>query len=283
MADDVALGRRSGARSNVEIDVSSLVRTRLLAQANSGGGKSYLLRRLLEQTHGKIQQIVLDIEGDFATLREKYDYILASKGGDIEINLKVADLLARRLLELKVSAIVDLYELKQHERILFVKRFLDAMMNAPKSLWHPCMVIVDEAHMLCPERGKAESMGSVIDLCTRGRKRGYCAVLATQRLSKLHKDAAAECLNKLIGRTGLDVDMKRVADELGFTGKDQALSLRNLQEGEFYAFGPAISLRQSLTFSSNFPGTWIIGAGDQGGLSGRTGFSTTTSILRRLK
>src|SRR5689334_16314253 len=30
--------------------------TRLLIQANSGGGKSWLIRRLLEQSHGKVQQ-----------------------------------------------------------------------------------------------------------------------------------------------------------------------------------------------------------------------------------
>jgi hypothetical protein len=65
--------------------------------------------------------------------------------------------------------------------------------------------------------------------------------LATQRLSKLHKDAAAECNNKLIGRTGLDIDMKRASEELGFTSKQQYLSLRSLDAGEFFAFGPAIS------------------------------------------
>src|SRR5260221_14297035 len=84
-------------------------------------------------------------------------------------------------------------------------------------------------------------MEAVIDLATRGRKSGYCAVLATQRLSKLHKDAVAEMNNKLIGRTGLDIDRKRAAEELGFTTKEDAISLRNLAPGEFYAFGPAIS------------------------------------------
>ena len=70
--------------------MTNLIDTRLLIQANSGGGKSWVIRRLLEQTHGKTQQIILDIEGDFSTLREKYDYVLAAKGGDIDVNPKVA-------------------------------------------------------------------------------------------------------------------------------------------------------------------------------------------------
>lgn len=226
---------------NTEIDLPKLIGSRLLIQANSGGGKSWLIRRILEQSHGKVQQIVLDLEGEFSTLREKYDYILAAREGDTQVSCKSAALLAEKLLELNVSAIIDLYELPAHERKRFVKLFLDAMMNAPKKLWHPVLVIVDEAHVFCPEKGESEAASSVIDLCTRGRKRGYCAVLATQRLSKLHKDAAAECNNKLIGRTGLDIDRKRASEELGFTTKEQNLSLRDLEAGEFYAFGTAIS------------------------------------------
>ena len=115
------------------------------------------------------------------------------------------------------------------------------MINAPKELWHPCLVVVDEAHVFCPEKGESEASDAVNGLMTRGRKRGFCGVLATQRLSKLHKDAAAEANNKLIGRTGLDVDMKRASDELGFRTKEEEQSLRNLEPGEFFAYGPALS------------------------------------------
>lgn len=227
--------------NNISLDLPKLLSSRLLIQANSGGGKSWLIRRLLEQSHGKVQQIVIDLEGEFSTLREKYDYILAAKDGDTPVDPKSAALLARKILELNVSAIIDLYELAPFERKLFVKNFLTSMVNAPKELWHECLVIVDEAHEFCPEKGQSEAMGAVIDLATRGRKRGFCAVLATQRISKLHKDAAAECNNKLIGRAGLDVDMKRASEELGFTSKEQMLSLRRLRPGEFYAFGVALS------------------------------------------
>lgn len=225
----------------LESDLSVLVDTRLLVQANSGGGKSWCLRRLLEQTHGRIQQLVIDPEGEFASLREHFDYVLAaSHGGDTAAHPRLAGMLAERLLELEVSAILDIYELKAHDRVRFVRHFLEALIDAPKRLWHPALVVVDEAHVYAPQTGEAESAGAVIDLATRGRKRGYAAVLATQRLSKLHKDAAAELNNKLIGRTGLDVDVKRAADELGF-GKERWRELRELDPGQFFAFGPALS------------------------------------------
>lgn len=223
------------------IDLPVLLETRLLVQANSGGGKSYTLRRILEQTAPLVQQLIIDPEGEFVTLREKFDYIIAAPhDADAVASPQTAALLARRLLESGVSAVLDIYDLKAHERQQFVRRFLDALVNAPRKLWHPVMVVLDEAHVFCPQTGSAEAASAVIDIATRGRKRGLCLVAATQRLSKLHKDTAAELLNKLIGRTGLDVDVKRAADELGMVSREALASLRALPPGSFYAFGPAL-------------------------------------------
>lgn len=227
---------------DIDLNLPKLIDTKLLIQANSGGGKSWAIRRILEQSHGKVQHIILDPEGEFGTLRDKYEYILAGKGQDAPVDVKSAALLAHKLLELNVSAVIDLFELHPQERKKFVRLFLEAMVNAPKELWHPVLVVIDEAHTFAPEKGESEALGAVIGLCSLGRKRGFGAILATQRISKLHKDAAAECNNKLIGRTGLDIDRKRAAEELGFTSKEDVLSLRTLQPGEFYAFGPAISM-----------------------------------------
>lgn len=225
-----------------EIDIERLMLTKLLVQANSGGGKSWLLRRLLEQTYGSAIQIIIDTEGEFHTLREKFDYVLAAaKGGDCPADTRSAALLARRLLELRVSCIIDISEMKKADRPRFIRLFLESLIDSPRDLWQPALVIVDEAHLYSPEKEESEAHAAVVDLMSRGRKRGFCGVLATQRISKLSKDAAAECNNKLIGRAALDVDMKRAGDELGFTGREQQHALRLLEAGEFFAFGPAIS------------------------------------------
>lgn len=234
--------KKASLGPGIDIDVAQLIKSRLLVQANSGGGKSYTIRRMCEQTFGLVQHIIIDPEGEFYTLREKYDYSLLGKGGDGPADLKSATLLARRLLELGVSAIIDISELGVR-RPRFVKLFLEALVAVPRDLWRPVLVVLDEAHKFCPEkgRGESESTAAVIDLMTVGRKRGFCGVLATQRVSKLNKDAAAECNNKLIGRCSLDVDRKRAGEELGFSDKDNVLSLRDLEAGEFFAYGPALS------------------------------------------
>jgi len=154
---------------------------------------------------------VLDNEGEFASLREAVDVLLVGAGGELPANPRHAALLARRLLEYQVSALVDLYELKLPERRRFVRLFLEALVHLPREPWRPLLVILDEAHLYCPERGagEAESTESVVSLMSQGRKRGYAGIIATQRLSKLHKDAAAKANNVIIGRTWLDADQAR--------------------------------------------------------------------------
>jgi hypothetical protein len=183
----------------LECDLPALVDTRLLIQANSGGGKSWLLRLVAERAG--IQTIVLDHEGEFASLREAVDMLLVGASGELPADPRHAALLARRLIEYKVSAVIDLYELKLGERRQFVKLFLDSLIHLPRELWRPTLVILDEAHIYCPERGSgdAESTEAVISLMSQGPKRGYAGIIATQRLSKLHKDAAAEANNVIIG------------------------------------------------------------------------------------
>lgn len=110
----ISIGKTSQNKS-IQINVNKLIETRALIQANSGGGKSYAIRKLIEMTHSSVQQIILDIEGEFASLRERYDFILAGKEGDIPASPRTAELLARKVLEYETSLIVDLYELKKHE------------------------------------------------------------------------------------------------------------------------------------------------------------------------
>lgn len=227
-------------KGGVHIDLDVLVRSRMLIQANSGGGKSWALRQLLEETFGRVQHIVIDPEGEYHTLREAFDYVLAAKhGGDVEASPRTAKMLCRRLMETSASAVVDLYDLAIPQRREFVKLFLTELMALPKDLRRPLLVVLDEAHVFAPEGAKSDALEAVMSLASQGRKRGYALVCATQRLSKLSKDVAAEMLTRLIGRTGLDLDVKRAGDELGMD-KEGRGKLPVLEPGQFYAFGPAL-------------------------------------------
>ena len=231
---------------NVSIDLELLLSTRALLTADSGGGKTFALKRIVEKAFGKIQIIIIDPEGEFSPLREKLDFVLVGKGGETPADVRSAALVAQTILKLRASAIVDLYENKPSERHAYVKAFLDALIEAPKEMRHPCLVIVDEAHIFCPEHGKGESVASesMIGLCTRGRKRLLCPLFATQRLATLSKDASSMLLNRMIGPTFEDINRKRAADVLGIAKDGQKefyRQIQTLEPGNFFCLGRAIS------------------------------------------
>jgi hypothetical protein len=242
-------GHRVDRKDELKLNLAILLITRLLVVASSGGGKSYFLRKLLEVTYGHVQQFVFDMDGDFVTLRDKFDFVIVGPGGDVPADPRSAALLANNLLELKVSAIFNIFDLEPRDKLLFIANFFNAMIDAPKALRdHQVLAVLDEVHEFAPQKsasGDAEMrriirdcLNAVNRMASRGRGRGYCFVAASQRLSKVNKDTIADLRNTAIGLCARNIDRQAAAEELGFT-KDERMRLRDLDAGEFFLLGPA--------------------------------------------
>ena len=227
------------------MDIKELLGTRLLIQGNSGSGKSHLLRRLLEQSAPHVQQIIIDPEGDFTTLSEEFGHVV------IDANRSETELeaIAARVREHRVSCVLTLDQLEVDKQMIAAAIFLNALFDAPREQWYPALVAVDEAQLFAPaaagevsEEARRISLGAMTNLMCRGRKRGLCGIIATQRLAKLAKNVAAEASNFCMGRTFLDIDMERAGDLLGID-KRRCEMFRDLKQGSFVALGPALYRR----------------------------------------
>jgi hypothetical protein len=230
----------------IPIDLEELLATRLLVQGNSGSGKSHLLRRLLEKSAGEVQQIVIDPEGDFVTLSDRYGHVAVEAADHSEKDIAR---LAARIREHRASVVLSLEGLEAEGQMRCAAAFLGGLFDAPRDHWYPALVVVDEAQLFAPAGGgevaeevRRTSLSAMTNLMCRGRKRGLAGVIATQRLAKLAKNVAAEASNFLMGRTFLDIDMARAADLLGMERR-QAEAIRDLPRGTFLALGPAICRR----------------------------------------
>lgn len=234
----------------LDVDVLKLVETRVAICTNSGGGKSHLMRLMAERIGGRIPIHIIDWEGEWYTLRPKIDAVLIANKGDQAPQVHTAAKLAQRLNEKRVSAILDVSSLTRLHRLLFVASYIEALMDAPAKHRHPMLVFIDEAHRLCPEvasKGGGKELlaaiqrtrSAVISLMDSGRKRAIGGVLATQRLSKVSKDAIGEANNIFIGRYAQDTDLKRVAELLGLE-RDQRDAPKTFKPGEFFVQGPAL-------------------------------------------
>ena len=245
MSAQIDIGRDSGGQS-LFIDLEELLATRLLVQGNSGSGKSHLLRRLLEECAGLVQQVVIDPEGDFVTLADHFGHVVIDAAA---YSPREIEALAGRVRQHRASVVLALEELEVEQQIRCAALFLTALFDAPREHWYPALVVVDEAQMFAPAAAgemnddtRRLTLSAMTNLMCRGRKRGLAGIVATQRLAKLAKNVAAEASNFLMGRTFLDIDMQRAADLLGMDRR-QAERIRDLQRGQFLGLGPAISRR----------------------------------------
>src|ERR1051325_5193917 len=241
----IDMGTATGGNA-ATLDLEELLATRLLVQGNSGSGKSHLLRRLLEQSAPWVQQTIIDPEGDFVSLGERYGHLLIDAQDHTERGLQVAGERARIH---RVSTVLNLEGLDAENQMRRAAAFLRGLFEAARDHWYPMLVVVDEAQLFAPavagevsDEARKLSLGAMTNLMCRGRKRGLAGVIATQRLAKLAKNVAAEASNFLMGRTFLDIDMARAADLLGMERR-QAEMFRDLNRGHFVALGPALSRR----------------------------------------
>lgn len=230
----------------VFVDLEELLTTRLLIQGNSGSGKSHLLRRLLEECAGIVQQVIIDPEGDFVSFGEAFGHTVIEAKAYSPSRLVG---IAAKGRHLRGSVVLNLEGMEIEQQMDAVSAFLNGLFDAPPEHWHPILVAIDEAHLFAPAGDNGEdkevrkaSQQAVANLMCRGRKRGLAGIIATQRLSKLHKNVAAEASNFLLGRTFLDIDIARAADLLGLQ-RAQAEEIRGLSRGEFLGLGPAIARR----------------------------------------
>ncbi|MCS3446159.1 MULTISPECIES: ATP-binding protein [Bradyrhizobium] len=234
------------AGASAAIDLEELLATRLLVQGNSGSGKSHLLRRLLEQSAPWVQQTIIDPEGDFITLAERFGHLVIDAEDHTERSLQVA---GERVRIHRVSTVLNLEGLDAENQMRRAAAFLGGLFDVARDHWYPMLVVVDEAQLFAPavagevsDEARKLSLGAMTNLMCRGRKRGLAGIIATQRLAKLAKNVAAEASNFLMGRTFLDIDMARAADLLGMERR-QAEAFRDLERGQFMALGPALSRR----------------------------------------
>ncbi|MBZ9681770.1 ATP-binding protein [Mesorhizobium sp. B2-5-9] len=234
------------AGAPAKLDLEELLATRLLVQGNSGSGKSHLLRRLLEQSAPWVQQTIIDPEGDFVSLGERYGHLVIDAEEHTERGLQAAGERARIH---RVSTVLNLEGLDAENQMRRAAAFLGGLFEVARDHWYPMLVVVDEAQLFAPavagevsDEARKLSLGAMTNLMCRGRKRGLAGIIATQRLAKLAKNVAAEASNFLMGRTFLDIDMARAADLLGMERR-QAEAFRDLERGQFMALGPALSRR----------------------------------------
>ena len=105
-------------------------------------------------------------EGEFASLVRPSICSWSGAGGELPANPRPCSANGASSHRIQSFGRNDLYELRLPDRRRFARLFLESLIHLPRELWRPTLIVLDEAHIYCPERGsgEAESAEAVIGL-----------------------------------------------------------------------------------------------------------------------
>jgi uncharacterized protein len=174
--------------------------------AKRRAGKSYTMRRLTEQLVKASQQVVLvDPKGDQWGIRSAADgkgpglplVILGGERADVPLEASSGEMVAKLVVEERVSAVLDLSLFRKHEVSTFMTGFLENLyrLKAREIYRTPMMLVIDEADAVAPQKpqkGEERMLGAAEDIVRRGGQRGIGCVLVSQRSAVLNKNVLTQ-------------------------------------------------------------------------------------------
>jgi len=225
--------------------------------AKRRAGKSYAMRRLVEQLlTAKQQVVIIDPKGDQWGVRSASDgkspgfpvIILGGERADVPLEVNSGEIVAKLVVEECVSVLLDLSLFRKHEVATFMTGFLENLyrLKAKERYRTPVLVAMDEADAIAPQKpqkGEERMLGAAEDIVRRGGQRGIGIILVTQRAAVLNKNVLTQVQILVALRTiaPQDLDaMKAWIDVHGTAEQQKTLmdSLPALPTGDAWFWSP---------------------------------------------
>ena len=246
----VKIGVRKDTGETFELDVREyMIKNGLAIIGKRGVGKSYLVGLIAERLAEVGQQfVIVDVMGQYYTLKQSYPVIVISMGNEDYADLKgitadMAEDVARAILESGQSVVVDVSYATMLEQYKFMSEFFKAFYETAKEVRRPVVLIIDEIHRITPEKSmiKLKEVSKyqnevtywVAEIARTGRKHGIGYIVAGQREAETAKTSLTQCEVQINFKvTGIDFEnlKRKVSPEL-------IDEIKNLKVGEAVVLG----------------------------------------------
>lgn len=241
---------------DVTFDLDAMMQTWALL-GNKGGGKTMTMQMLFELVHrAGAQGIAVTPVSNWWSLLFAADgvspglkgvYVFGGKRAHYPLRPQDGELIARLLIQKRISVVIDVSMMRKSERRRFLTDFFEEFYRLKKLEDEPSasVMFLEEAHAFCPQRpqpDEARMLGAVEDICREGRNYGIGFVLGDQRPATVNKNvlALAEVLIAL--RTTWKDDRKTYAEWIEQHGIESDLDINALlphfKAGEAIVYAP---------------------------------------------
>jgi DNA helicase HerA-like ATPase len=162
------------------------------------------------------------------------DWGVWARGAEGSILLDATDPAVRCL-------VVDLGSLGTREEQALVAEAVFARLWERRSDRAPVLIVIDEAHNVCPADPEDGLTALATDLAVRiageGRKFGLYLLVSTQRPQKVHENVLSQCDNLLLMRMNSTADLGFVSDVFSFVPRSLVERATSFRQGESLAAG----------------------------------------------
>jgi DNA helicase HerA-like ATPase len=184
--------------NNLQFDIDAIAGKSIGILGITRSGKTNTAMVLIEELFAnKIPMTIVDIEGEYHTLKDRFGILIAGNSvvSDIPLSLENTFKIAQQSVEQDISVLLDLSDYTDEEECRqILLHYFSAIWNlTTKRRGAPYQIILEEAHEWIPEgQMKTELKTLLTRIALRGRKRGLGLTLISQRSAKVSKDALSQ-------------------------------------------------------------------------------------------
>ncbi|HDL86341.1 MAG TPA: DUF87 domain-containing protein [Candidatus Acetothermia bacterium] len=245
--------------SDLDLDLEDIIGQCIAILGIRGSGKSNTAGVIFEELlHNNYPLSIIDIDGEYFGLKEKYEVLVVGRGEGVEIEVdeNCAQEIAQISMEKNIPIVVDLSGFLSEERTAFLQEYLSALWTLAGRLRHPYIIGIEEAHEFIPQGVKTELKELIARIALRGRKRGLGAIVISQRSAKVDKDVLSQAGMLFLHRVVHEVDMRVYSELLPWRKAETKEIITALSTGEcVYLHGDSvipIYVRERETFHAGF-------------------------------
>jgi len=253
------MGKPLTISRDLNLDLEDLIGQCIAILGIRGSGKSNTAGVIFEELlQNDYPLSIVDIEGEYFGLKEKYEVLVVGKGEgvEIEIDAHCAPEISQVSMEQNVPVVLDLSGFLSDERTELLKAYLSALWNLAGTLRKPYMIGIEEAHEFIPQGVKNELKEMIARIALRGRKRGLGAIVVSQRSAKVDKDVLSQAGMLFLHRVVHEVDMRVYRELLPWRKTEVKEIINSLDTGDcMYVNGDnilPIYVRERSTFHAGF-------------------------------
>lgn len=242
-----------------KLDLKKIIGKCIAVLGITGSGKTNTTAVILEEMlKYKYPMAIVDIDGEYWGLKQKYELLVVgkSKNVDIEVDVEHARQIAGISISKNIPVILDMSGFLYEDTYEFLLNYMEEIWDLAGKFRKPYEVVLEEAHEFIPQGNKNDLKEILTRIALRGRKRGLGSIILSQRSAKVEKDVLTQAEILFLHKVVHPSDMKVYKEILPLSNKDVSELISSLKVGDCIFFFEnnfeLIKVRKRETFHAGF-------------------------------